>query len=113
MMILGFGAAGDWAIVSLSAALAAICLSIPMFVFVSEAPPGFDDEKAADAKKVAAAGGLDATLMTLTCTMCGLLYAIRTMFLLDSVTWLSEVYCTHYHPHIEYDVCKDDKNTVG
>merc|ERR1719181_2102942 len=45
--------------------------------------------------------------------MCGLLYAIRTMFLLDSVTWLSEVYCTHYHPQTEYEVCAQDKNTVG
>merc|ERR1719231_121186 len=113
MMILGFGAAGDWAIVSLSAALAAICLSIPMFVFVSEAPPGFDDEKAADAKKVAAAGGLDAALMTLTCTMCGLLYAIRTMFLLDSVLWLSEVYCVHYMPNTDFAVCKQNPATVG
>lgn len=118
MMILGFGAAGDWATVSLSAALAGIVLSIPMFVFVSEAPPGFDDEKAADKKKLAAAGGLDATLMTLTCTMCGLLYAIRTMFLLDSVLWLSNVYCQYYSGVSSVDgdkflECKENPVTVG
>jgi len=57
--------------------------------------------------------GLDMTLMTLTCGMCGMLYAIRTMFLLDSVTWLSEVYCTNYHPKEDFDLCKQDPTTVG
>merc|ERR1740117_910026 len=56
---------------------------------------------------------LDSTLMSLTCTMCGLLYAIRTMFLLYSVTWLSEVYCSHYHPKVDFDVCSHDPTTVG
>merc|ERR1740117_1414092 len=56
---------------------------------------------------------LDSTLMSLTCTMCGLLYAIRTMFLLYSVTWLSEVYCSHYHPTVDFDVCSHDPTTVG
>jgi len=56
-------------------------------------------------------------LMTLTCTMCGMLYAIRTMFLLDSVLWLSGVYCKYYHGIGPTDpgmaACKEDKVTVG
>merc|ERR1712166_115972 len=52
-------------------------------------------------------------LMTLTCVMCGLLYAIRTMFLLFSVTWLSEVYCTHYHPTMDFNICKQEPTVVG
>jgi len=133
---LQYGAAGDWRTVSLSAALAAIVLSLPMFLFVEESPPGYEAEKdeetkakkAAKAKKDAEKGaqsggflsglkpdftGLDMTLMTLTCTMCGLLYAIRTMFLLDSVTWLSEVYCTQYHPNEDFDLCRQNPITVG
>lgn len=112
MMVAGFGAKGNWQTVSLSAALASIVLSAPMFFFVPESPLGYDEEKKKEAK-APGGGKLDATLMALTCTMCGLLYAIRTMFLLDSVTWLSEVYCTHYHPHTEYDVCSHDPVTVG
>merc|ERR1719482_1845522 len=88
-----------------------------MFFFVPESPLGYD-EKAADAKKVAAAGGLDAALMTLTCTMCGLLYAIRTMFLLDSVLWLSGVYCLSYNgvgpaDGDKFIECKENPVTVG
>jgi len=45
--------------------------------------------------------------------MCGLLYAIRTMFLLFSVTWLSEVYCTHYYPKMDFLVCKEEPMVVG
>jgi len=112
VMVLGFGAAGDWSTTSLSAALAAICLSLPMFLFVKESPLGYEEEKAAE-KKAPGGGSLDATLMTLTCTMCGLLYAIRTMFLLDSVLWLSEVYCVNYDPDTDFAVCKQDKTTVG
>jgi len=110
--IFGFGAAGDWSTTALSAALAAICLSLPMFIFVEESPLGYDEEKKAEKAKNKD-GSLDATLMTLTCTMCGMLYAIRTMFLLDSVLWLSEVYCVHYHPTEDFLTCKQDKATVG
>merc|ERR1711865_450577 len=63
--------------------------------------------------KAATTAELDSTLMTLTCTMCGFLYAIRTMFLLYSVTWLSEVYCHQYHPKMDFAVCNEDKATVG
>merc|ERR1719272_2121216 len=111
-MVMGFGAAGHWQTVSLSAALAGAVMSIPMFVCVPESPLGYEEEKKKEAK-ASGGGSLDSTLMTLTCTMCGMLYAIRTMFLLDSVTWLSEVYCTHYHPHQNFQVCKDDPVTVG
>merc|ERR1719215_1672272 len=72
VMVMGYGAAGDWPTVSLSAALAALVLTLPFFIGVSEAPAGYQEEKKAAA---GAEGGLDATLMTLTCTMCGLLYA--------------------------------------
>jgi len=113
LMVMGYGAAGDWSTVSLSAALAAIVLTLPFFFFVKESPLGYEEEKKVEAKLVAAEGGLDATLMTLTCTMCGLLYAIRTMFLLYSVTWLSEVYCHQYHPTMDFAVCDQDKATVG
>merc|ERR1719272_2171510 len=111
-MVMGFGAAGHWQTVSLSAALAGAVMSIPMFVCVPESPLGYEEEKKKEAK-ASGGGSLDSTLMTLTCTMCGMLYAIRTMFLLDSVTWLSEVYCTHYHPHQNFQVCRDDPTTVG
>merc|ERR1712100_820079 len=87
-------------------------LSAPMLLFVSKSPLGYEEEKKKEAK-APGGGKLDATLMALTCTMCGLLYAIRTMFLLDSVTWLSEVYCTHYHPDMEYLTCKVEPETVG
>jgi len=115
-MLMGYGAAGDWSTVSLSAALAAFVLTLPFFIGVSESPAGYQEEKKAEEAKKAAAGaegGLDGTLMTLTCTMCGLLYAIRTMFLLDSVTWLSEVYCHTYSPDVEFAVCDQDHFTVG
>jgi len=112
VMIMGFGQGGHWQTVSLSAALASILMSLPMFICVPESPLGYAEEKAAASKK-AAGGSLDKTLMTLTCTMCGMLYAIRTMFLLDSVTWLSEVYCSHYHPDMESLVCYQDATTVG
>jgi len=111
-MFMGFGAAGNWQTVSLSAGLASIVLSLPMFFCVPESPLGYEEEKKAEAKK-AGGGSLDATLMTLTCTMCGSLYAIRTMFLLYSVTWLSEVYCGHYHPKMELDACNHLAETVG
>jgi sugar phosphate permease len=107
----GLGAAGSWQTVSFSAAAAAICLSLPMFICVPESPLGYDEEKKKEKK--AGGGSLDATLMTLTCTMCGLLYAIRTMFLLYSVTWLSEVYCSHYHPDVDFIACSHDPVTVG
>jgi len=83
-----------------------------MVLMVPESPLGYEEEKKAEkvAKKDA---GLDATLMTLTCTMCGLLYAIRTMFLLYSVTWLSQVYCGNYHPDMPFDECDHDSDTVG
>jgi sugar phosphate permease len=45
--------------------------------------------------------------------MCGLLYAIRTMFLLYSVTWLSQVYCNNYHPDRDFQLCNEDHETVG
>jgi len=113
-MIFGFGQAGHWQTVSLSAALAAIVLSAPMFIFVKESPLGYEEEKKKEqSDKAKEQVGLDKTLMTLTCTMCGLLYAIRTMFLLDSVTWLSEVYCQHYHPDMEYIKCHVAPETVG
>merc|ERR1719329_1376506 len=107
------GAAGDWRTVSLSAALASIVLSAPMFLFVPESPLGYEEEKTLEKKKSGGEVTLDATLMTLTCTMCGLLYAIRTMFLLYSVNWLSEVYCVYYHPHADFAECGHDANTVG
>jgi len=110
--VMGFGYAGHWQTVSLSAALAGAVMSIPMFVCVPESPLGYEEEKKKEAK-ASGGGSLDSTLMTLTCTMCGMLYAIRTMFLLDSVTWLSEVYCTHYHPNQDFQECKDDPTTVG
>jgi sugar phosphate permease len=109
--MLGFGAAGSWQTVALSAALASIVLSAPMFFFVPESPLGYDEEKKKEKKD--GGGTLDATLMTLTCTMCGLLYAIRTMFLLYSVTWLSEVYCDNYHPDMDFFKCSHDPITVG
>merc|ERR1719271_217739 len=109
--MLGFGAAGNWQTVALSAALASIVLSAPMFFFVPESPLGYDEEKKKEKKD--GGGTLDATLMTLTCTMCGLLYAIRTMFLLYSVTWLSEVYCDNYHPDMDFFKCSHDPITVG
>jgi sugar phosphate permease len=112
LTVLGFGAAGDWSTVALSAALAAVLLSAPMFIFVKESPLGYEEEKKAELKK-AGGGQLDATLMTLTCTMCGLLYAVRTMFLLDSVLWLNTVYCTHYEPNTATQTCADDPATVG
>jgi sugar phosphate permease len=113
--VLGYGAAGNWQTVSMSAALASILMSLPMFLCVPESPLGYEEEKKKEEKAKAAGGeaGLDQTLMALTCTMCGLLYAIRTMFLLYSVTWLSEVYCTHYQPNVEYAVCQHDPFTVG
>jgi len=118
--VLGFGGAGDWSTVSLSAALAAVLLSMPMFIFVQECPPGFAEEKAAAKKKTAAEGGLDQSLMALTCTMCGLLYAIRTMFLLDSVLWLGGCYCKYYEGIGQdasdakaLEACKENENTVG
>merc|ERR1719329_770177 len=107
------GAAGDWRTVSLSAALASIVLSAPMFLFVPESPLGYEEEKTLEKKKSGGEVILDATLMTLTCTMCGLLYAIRTMFLLYSVNWLSEVYCVYYHPHADFAECGHDAITVG
>jgi len=116
VMVMGYGAAGDWSTVSLSAAVGALVLTLPFFIGVSEAPAGYHEEKKAEEEKKAAAGaegGLDATLMTLTCTMCGLLYAIRTMFLLYSVTWLSEVYCHSYRPEVDFAVCDQDHMTVG
>lgn len=106
-----FGAAGDWRTVSLSAALASIVLSAPMFFCVPESPLGYEDEKKKEKKETG--GSLDAHLMTLTCTMCGMLYAIRTMFLLYSVTWLSEVYCSDYHPHMDFLECGHDNITAG
>eukprot|EP00747_Dinoflagellata_sp_TGD_P164922 gnl/TRDRNA2_/TRDRNA2_185533_c0_seq1.p1 gnl/TRDRNA2_/TRDRNA2_185533_c0~~gnl/TRDRNA2_/TRDRNA2_185533_c0_seq1.p1 ORF type:complete len:473 (-),score=65.59 gnl/TRDRNA2_/TRDRNA2_185533_c0_seq1:320-1738(-) len=110
----GYGAAGSWQTVSLSAALASIVLSAPMVLLVPESPLGYEEEKKKEqAAKKAASEGLDQTLMALTCTMCGLLYAIRTMFLLYSVTWLSEVYCQHYHPDIPFEECNHDPDTVG
>jgi hypothetical protein len=112
LTVLGFGAAGDWSTVSLSAALAAVLLSAPLFIFVKESPLGYEEEKKAELKK-AGGGQLDATLMTLTCTMCGLLYAVRTMFLLDSVLWLNTVYCTHYEPNTPTLTCSEDPATVG
>jgi hypothetical protein len=85
-----------------------------MFLCVPESPLGYAEEKKKAEKKNAESGaGLDATLMSLTCLMCGLLYAIRTMFLLFSVTWLSEVYCTHYLPKMDFDVCKQEPEVVG
>merc|ERR1719378_1827269 len=111
-MVMGFGAAGDWRTVSLSAALASIVLSAPMFLFVPESPLGYEEEKQLEKKKSGGEVKLDATLMTFTCTMCGLLYAIRTMFLLYSVNWLSEVYCTHYEANTDFATCKADKTTV-
>jgi len=112
-MVMGYGAAGDWSTVSLSAALASIVLTLPFLLFVKESPLGYEEEKKVEAKKVSEEGGLDRNLMTLTCTMCGFLYAIRTMFLLFSVTWLSEVYCFQYHHGEDYAVCSQDKDTVG
>jgi len=112
--ILGFGVAGSWQTASLSAALASICMSLPMFICVPESPLGYEEEKKKEQKdKAASTASLDTTLMSLTCTMCGLLYAIRTMFLLYSVTWLSEVYCTHYYPNMDFEACKEDPLTVG
>jgi len=35
------------------------------------------------------------------------------MFLLYSVTWLSEVYCSHYHPKMDFEACSHDPATVG
>jgi len=110
-MFMGFGAAGKWQTVSLSAALASILLSLPMFLCVPESPLGYEEEKKKEKKE--GGGSLDASLMTLTCTMCGALYAIRTMFLLYSVTWLSEVYCGHYHPKMELAACDHLPETVG
>jgi len=113
-MMFGYGAAGDWQTVSLSAALASIVMSLPMIFCVPESPLGYEEEKKKEEKdKAATTAELDSTLMSLTCTMCGLLYAIRTMFLLYSVTWLSEVYCSHYHPKVDFDVCSHDPTTVG
>jgi len=113
LRFLGFGQSGNWQTVSLSAALASIVLSLPMLFFVPESPLGYEEEKKQE--KAAAGGGkLDATLMTLTCIMCGLLYAIRTMFLLFSVSWLSTVYCTHYATSgVDFAECQQDKFTVG
>merc|ERR1711990_1383066 len=112
-MLMGYGAAGDWSTVSLSAALAAIVLTFPFFFFVKESPLGYKEEKESEAKKKELEGGLDATLMTLTCTMCGLLYAIRTMFLLYSVTWLSQVYCHSYMPDMDFSECEENPEAVG
>jgi len=114
VMVMGYGAAGDWSTTSMSAALAAFVLTLPFFIGVAEAPDGYQDEKKAEEKKAGGAGGgLDASLMTLTCTMCGLLYAIRTMFLLYSVTWLSEVYCHTYETEVPFEACSQDHKTVG
>jgi len=111
--LFGFGAAGSWETTSFSAAMASILMSLPMFICVPESPLGYAEEKKKEEKKKAEGGGLDSTLMTLTCVMCGLLYAIRTMFLLFSVTWLSEVYCTHYYPKMDFLVCKEEPMVVG
>merc|ERR1712216_463601 len=81
------------------------------FICVPESPLGYEEEKKKEKKE--GGGSLDASLMTLTCTMCGALYAIRTMFLLYSVTWLSEVYCSHYHPKLELAACDHLPETVG
>jgi len=89
------------------------------FEFVCDAKPSAFaypkklEEKKEEKKKAEGGAGLDSTLMTLTCVMCGLLYAIRTMFLLFSVTWLSEVYCTHYHPKMDFNLCKQEPTVVG
>jgi formate hydrogenlyase subunit 4 len=53
-MIMGYGAAGDWQTVSLSAALAAIVLTMPFFVCVKESPLGYEEEKKKEAKKTSA-----------------------------------------------------------
>jgi len=110
--VIGFGAAGSWQTAAMSAAVASIFMSLPMVLCVPESPLGYEEEKKKEAK-AAGDAQLDQTLMTLTCTMCGFLYSIRTMFLLYSVTWLSEVYCTHYQPDVEFATCQNDPFTVG
>jgi len=113
--LLGFGTPGHWPTVTLSAALAAILLSIPMFAFVPESPLGYEEEKKAEiSAKKDSKNQLDQVLMALTCTMCGLLYAIRTMFLLYSVTWLDTVYCTYYpSKDMAVEECLKDHITQG
>merc|ERR1719221_1621751 len=84
-----------------------------MFVFVPESPLGYEEEKKAEiSAKKDSKSQLDQVLMALTCTMCGLLYAIRTMFLLYSVTWLDTVYCTYY-PSDDPQECEQSHITQG
>jgi len=115
----GFGSPGHWQTVALSAAIASLFMTLPMIFFVAETPESEAVTQNIKQKKKDQKGYFARVwelfrsnpLMTLTCIMCGLLYAIRTMFLLYSVTWLNLVYCHHYHPNTPHEVCKVDPVT--
>lgn len=100
---------GSWNAVLLAAAKFSVILVLPMFLFVSDHPPG----GGGSAARGPGAGGTQNThqqnresfctrlkqlmtrspLILLLMTMCGFLYAIRTMFLLYSVNYLAHVIC--------------------
>jgi len=108
---------GSWQAVLLSAARISLLICIPMFLLVSDSPAGGeeDDEGAAEGAVGTDGQGAakktkkpqepfrdrvkklftDSPLITLLMTMCAFLYAIRTMFLLYSVNYLSHVLCGH------------------
>lgn len=111
---------GNWSAVLISAAQFSFLLVIPMFLLVQNSPE--EAAAAASGEKVAKKPeGMpfgqrikklfsDSPLITLLMTLCGFLYAIRTMFLLYSVNYLSLALCgIHLHPISMADL-QDDSN---
>jgi len=116
---------GSWQQVLLAAARFSCLLCIPMFLFVSNSPEeaaaaksGAKVEKKADAipfstriKKLFR----DSPLISLLMTLCGFLYAIRTMFLLYSVNYLGHVLCAAklgVNGTLSLDVLQDTANEM-
>jgi len=94
---------GSWQEVLLSAARFSLLLVIPMFLFVQDSPEaaaaaksGQKLEKKADPipfRTRIKTLFTDSPLISLLMTLCGFLYAIRTMFLLYSVNYLAHALC--------------------
>jgi len=111
---------GNWSQVLVEAAKFSCLLVIPMFLLVSNSPE--EAAAAASGKKVEKKpAGLpfsqrikklfsDSPLISLLMTLCAFLYAIRTMFLLYSVNYLSLALCGIQLAPISMSDLQDDSN---